>query len=193
MQAVESFFGRLLKLIKSFYSGIYYQRTLSIKLATTITVGTSCFVIYHHLYQNKKSVRIQPHDEHVIHPDPPSEVHVQEPLDRYRLNSAVMSGAAAKSYREITPRPPAAEEPFIKCICLIVVVDAEVQPMMHKYQFIKDEELTKKFMNLAVVSSKKNQWIRYKNYQSCGIKGVPSSLFRIHSVICLSGIDFIYY
>ena len=43
----------------------------------------------------------------------------------------------------------------IRNVCLIVVVDAEIRPIMEKYKFKRNEKLTKQFLNLGVVSSGK--------------------------------------
>ena len=41
----------------------------------------------------------------------------------------------------------------IENVCMIVVVDAEIRPIMEKYKFKRNEKLTKQFLNLGIVSS----------------------------------------
>ena len=54
------------------------------------------------------------------------------------------------SPRELTTEQ---SEQYIHSVCLIVVVDAEIRPIMEKYKFEENEILTEQFMNLGVVSS----------------------------------------
>eukprot|EP01084_Bolivina_argentea_P114604 204000_1 len=44
---------------------------------------------------------------------------------------------------------------IIRKLCLIVVVDAEIKPIMNKYQFAPNKKLSAKFMNLGIVFSGK--------------------------------------
>lgn len=64
---------------------------------------------------------------------------------------------------------------LIRKLTLIVVVDAEIRPIMDKYKFDINEELTAKFLNLGVVSSGK-----VKNLNIDIIKVAESKIFKRH-------------
>jgi len=63
----------------------------------------------------------------------------------------------------------------IRRVCLIVVVDAEIRPIMEKYKFKLNEELTAKFLNLGKISSGQVQ-----NLHLDIVKVAESKLFERH-------------
>ena len=64
---------------------------------------------------------------------------------------------------------------LIQRVVLIVVVDAEIRPIMEKYKFDVNKELTAKFLNLAVISSGK-----VKNLDIDIIKVAECKIFKRH-------------
>eukprot|EP01084_Bolivina_argentea_P307093 530734_1 len=69
----------------------------------------------------------------------------------------------------------ASNDTLIQTLCLIVVVDAELQPIMEQYKFIQNNDLTTKFMNLAIISSGK-----VKNLSIHIVKVAECQIFKRH-------------